>query len=132
MSSYCKASQKKIHLRNSLKTKSWSLRRRGNQHRLLFAQPLASISLIASCETHKFPATQAARAATTRKARPTANIRAQIHEPPHIPRAMNALDHSFGSWERGAVRILGACRITNQSPNMDPRDPAPQRPFQPV
>src|SRR6202011_748057 len=38
---------------------------------------------------------------------------AKIQLPPHIPRAINALDHSCGSCERGKLMSLGAWRSKN-------------------
>jgi hypothetical protein len=43
-----------------------------------------------------------------------------IQQAPHIPRAINALDHSFGLWERAALKTRGAWRIRNHSKNMVP------------
>ena len=45
---------------------------------------------------------------------------------------MNALDHSLGSCERGALKTLGAWSRTNHRKNMMPSHVAPQRAFQPV
>jgi len=70
-------------------------------------------------------ALHAAFATSTRSSRRRDIAEAQIHELPQIPNAMNALDHSLGSCERGALKTLGACRTTNHKKNMIPSQAAP-------
>ena len=50
-----------------------------------------------------------------------------IQHPPHIAKAMNALDHSFGSWVKALFANLGAWRRRNHRPNMTPSSVAAQR-----
>jgi hypothetical protein len=57
------------------------------------------------------------------------NARAQIQDPPHIAKAINALDHSFGLCGAPAIpaspNTLGKCRTKNHSNNIVPIRVAP-------
>jgi hypothetical protein len=52
------------------------------------------------------------------------NAQAQIQDPPHIAKAINALDHSFGLCGAPAIpaspNILGKCRTKNHNKNIVP------------